>query len=75
LKKLGNKVNERCKSVVASAWLDLLLPERGSGKRHVKAMSSKNAQNKLAYVYILAPSGMNLKKELTLAFDAQAGQI
>ena len=38
-------------------------------------MSSKNAQNKLEYVYILAPSGMNLKKELTLAFDAQAGQI
>jgi EPS-associated MarR family transcriptional regulator len=37
-------------------------------KGHVKAMNFKNAQNKLAYAYILTPSGLNLKKKLTLAF-------
>ena len=37
-------------------------------KGYVKARNFKNAQNKLAYAYILTPSGMNLKKELTLAF-------
>ena len=37
-------------------------------KGHVKARNFKNAQNKLAYAYILTPSGMNLKKELTLDF-------
>ena len=40
------------------------LVERG----YVKAMNFKNAQNKLAYAYILTPSGMSLKKELTLTF-------
>jgi len=34
----------------------------------VKARNFKNAQNKLAFAYILTPSGINLKKELTLAF-------
>jgi len=37
-------------------------------KGYEKARNFKNAQNKLAYAYILTPSGMNLKKELTLAF-------
>ena len=37
-------------------------------KGYVKAKNFKNAQNKLAYAYILMPSGINLKKELTLAF-------
>ena len=37
-------------------------------KGYVKARNFKNAQNKLAYAYILTPSGLNLKKELTLVF-------
>ena len=37
-------------------------------KGYVKANNFKNAQNKLAYAYVLTPSGINLKKELTLAF-------
>jgi len=37
-------------------------------KGYVKARNFKNAQNKLAYAYILTPSGISLKKELTLAF-------
>ena len=37
-------------------------------KGYVKARNFKNAQNKLAYAYILTPSGINLKKELTLVF-------
>ena len=37
-------------------------------KGYVKAKNFKNAQNKLAYAYILTPSGINFKKELTLAF-------
>lgn len=37
-------------------------------KGYVKARNFKNAQNKLAYAYILTPSGINLKKELTLEF-------
>ena len=37
-------------------------------KGYLKARNFKNAQNKLAYAYILTPSGINLKKELTLAF-------
>lgn len=37
-------------------------------KGYVKARNFKNAQNKLAYAYVLTPSGINLKKELTLAF-------
>lgn len=38
------------------------------GKGYVKARNFKNAQNKLAYAYVLTPSGINLKKQLTLAF-------
>ena len=37
-------------------------------KGYVKAQNFKNAQNKLAYAYILTPSGMRLKKRLTIAF-------
>jgi EPS-associated MarR family transcriptional regulator len=37
-------------------------------KGYVKVKNFKNAQNKLAYAYILTPSGINLKKELSLAF-------
>ena len=37
-------------------------------KGYVKAQNFKNAQNKLAYAYILTPAGINLKKELTIAF-------
>ena len=37
-------------------------------KGYVKARNFKNAQNKLAYAYILTPAGLNLKTELTLAF-------
>ena len=37
-------------------------------KGYVKAKNFKNAQNKLAYAYILTPLGINLKKELTLVF-------
>ena len=37
-------------------------------KGYVKAKNFRNAQNKLAYAYILTPSGINLKKELTVAF-------
>ena len=37
-------------------------------KGYVKAQNFKNAQNKLAYAYILTPSGINLKKELAIAF-------
>ena len=37
-------------------------------KGYVKAKNFKNAQNKMAYAYILTPAGINLKKELMLAF-------
>lgn len=37
-------------------------------KGYVKAQNFKNAQNKLAYAYILTPTGINLKKELAVAF-------
>ena len=37
-------------------------------KGYVKARNFKNAQSKLAYAYMLTPSGIALKKELTLAF-------
>ena len=37
-------------------------------KGHVKVKNFKNAQNKLAYAYILTPSGISFKKELTIAF-------
>ena len=37
-------------------------------KGYVKAQNFKNAQNKLAYAYILTPAGISIKKELTLTF-------
>ena len=37
-------------------------------KGHVKVRNFKNAQSKLAYAYILTPTGISLKKELTVAF-------
>lgn len=37
-------------------------------KGFIKAQNFKNAQHKLAYAYILTPSGLNLKKELAVAF-------
>lgn len=37
-------------------------------KGYVKARNFKNAQNKLAYSYIVTPAGMKLKKEITIAF-------
>ena len=37
-------------------------------KGYLKARNFKNAENKLAYAYILTPSGIKLKKELTVAF-------
>ena len=37
-------------------------------KGYVKARNFKNAQNKLAYAYMLTPAGIARKKELTLAF-------
>ena len=37
-------------------------------KGYVKARNFRNAQNKLAYAYVLTPSGLNPQKELTVAF-------
>ena len=37
-------------------------------KGYVKLKNFRRAQNKLAYAYILTPSGINLKKELTISF-------
>ena len=37
-------------------------------KGYVKAKNFRNAENKMAYAYILTPAGLNLKTELTLAF-------
>ena len=37
-------------------------------KGYVKLKNFRKAQNKLAYAYILTPSGINLKRELTLSF-------
>lgn len=37
-------------------------------KGYVKTRNFRNAQNKLAYAYVLTPSGMRIKKDLTLAF-------
>jgi EPS-associated MarR family transcriptional regulator len=37
-------------------------------KGYVKAQNFKNAQNKIAYAYILTPSGLVLKKELAISF-------
>jgi len=37
-------------------------------KGYVKVKNFKNSENKIAYAYILTPSGLNLKKELTVTF-------
>ena len=37
-------------------------------KGYVKAQNFKNAKNKLAYAYILTPTGINLKRELAVSF-------
>jgi len=58
-------LSERCGVSLGSIHYCLnALIEKG----YVKAQNFKNAQNKLAYAYILTPSGINLKKELTIAF-------
>ena len=58
-------LSERCGVSLGSIHYCLnALIEKG----YVKAQNFKNAQNKLAYAYILTPSGISHKKELTLAF-------
>ena len=58
-------LSERCGVSLGSVHYCLnALIEKG----YVKAQNFRNAHNKLAYAYILTPSGINLKKELTLAF-------
>ena len=37
-------------------------------KRYVKVKNFRNARYKLDYAYVLTPSGLNIKQELTLAF-------
>ena len=37
-------------------------------KGYVKSKNFKNAQNKIAYAYVLTPSGIHFKKELRIAF-------
>ena len=58
-------LSERCGVSLGSIHYCLsALVEKG----YVKARNFKNAQNKLAYAYMLTPSGIALKKELTVAF-------
>ena len=58
-------LSERCGVSLGSIHYCLnALIEKG----YVKAQNFKNSQNKLAYAYILTPAGINLKKELTIAF-------
>ena len=58
-------LSERCGVSLGSIHYCLkALIEKG----YVKAQNFKNAQNKLAYAYILTPAGINLKKELTISF-------
>jgi EPS-associated MarR family transcriptional regulator len=59
------RLSERCGFSLGSVHYCLnALIEKG----YVKAQNFKNAQNKLAYSYILTPLGLKLKKELTVAF-------
>lgn len=48
-------------------------------KGYVKVNNFRNAQNKIVYAYILTPSGMRTKKDLTLAFlkrkQAEYGEL
>ncbi len=48
------KTNYCIKALMAKGW--------------VKARNFKNSQNKLAYAYVLTPSGVQSKAEMTLAF-------
>ena len=58
-------LSERCGVSLGSIHYCLnALIEKG----YVKTRNFKNAKNKLAYAYILTPSGMRIKKDLTLAF-------
>ena len=58
-------LSERCGVSLGSVHYCLnALIEKG----YVKAKNFRNAQNKLAYAYVLTPSGLNLKKELTVTF-------
>lgn len=58
-------LSERCGVSLGSVHYCLkALVEKG----YVKAKNFKNVKRKLAYAYILTPSGIALKKELTLAF-------
>ncbi len=58
-------LSERCGVSLGSVHYCLkALVEKG----YVKAKNFENAKRKLAYAYILTPSGITLKKELTLAF-------
>lgn len=58
-------LSERCGVSLGSIHYCLnALIEKG----YVKAQNFKNAQNKLSYAYLLTPSGINHKKELTLLF-------
>ena len=58
-------LSERCGVSLGSIHYCLnALIEKG----YVKAQNFKNAKNKLAYAYILTPTGINLKKELTIRF-------
>lgn len=64
-KQSQRALSERCNVSLGTVHYCLkALIEKG----YVKAQNFKNAQNKLAYAYILTPSGINLKKELTVAF-------
>lgn len=64
-KQSQRTLSERCGVSLGSIHYCLnALIEKG----YVKAQNFKNAQNKLAYAYILTPLGLNLKKELTIAF-------
>ncbi|MDC0992883.1 MarR family EPS-associated transcriptional regulator [Alphaproteobacteria bacterium] len=58
-------LSERCGVSLGSVHYCLkALVEKG----YVKAKNFKNVKRKLAYAYILTPSGIALKKKLTLAF-------
>jgi len=37
-------------------------------KGFVKAQNIRNSENKLAYAYVLTPSGINHKRKITIAF-------
>ena len=58
-------LSERCGVSLGSIHYCLnALIEKG----YVKVQNFKNAQNKLAYAYILTPAGISLKRRLTVSF-------